>query len=158
MLNATQLASIEAAMEEEHQKDREALSRLKRFLPNGNAPKSGRNNNQETLQLSSEVRMLPLTQQPEEEETNTIIGTVEATFQSDPERKWTVPAMVMFLQQRGFPLDAQKPERTMGLVFRKLLKRGKVRLTRRGSGRIPHQYKAVPEPPAERNLLAELTK
>ena len=158
MLDAKQLASIEATMEEEHKKDREALQRLKRFLPNVNGHSSGFRETTGQVKLPVHV-LVPVVNDDDDAVTGTIIGKVESILMADPTEKWTVPRMLSFLRESGFQLEAQKPERTIGLVFRKLMKRGKVRLLKKGSGRIPNVYRAVVVGgPIEANLLEGFIK
>jgi hypothetical protein len=142
MLSADQIANIEAAMEDEHRRDREALQRLKRFLPtNGN---SNGKSVAERVRAAQAAPSLPLLGNGTDEdvEIGSIIGTVEKVMFENPTQRWTVPGMVGHLQQTGFPLEAQKPERTMGLIFRKLAKRGRIQIVRKGSGRRPNVYVA----------------
>lgn len=134
MIDAKQLAAMERAMQEEHRKDREALERLKRFLhADGNS--CGELHEPKTVleQIQEEV---------DELNTNTMIGTVEAIIANDPKKRWTVASMLQRLRDDKFPLAADKPQASLGLVFSKLHKRGKIRLVRRGSGRTPHVYRA----------------
>jgi hypothetical protein len=135
MLDANQLAAIEDAMAEEHRRDREALQRLKRFLPpNGS---SGRVT--QVLTIHKDV------DSEESDDPQTIIDKVEQIMQADPAKKWTVPGMLVHLQQIGFPLAAKKPQATLGLVFAKLVnKRRTIRLFKRGAGRNPNVFRAIP--------------
>jgi hypothetical protein len=137
MLDATQIGAIEAAMEAEHAKDREALARLKRFLPNKNGAKNGNSHNQETLQLIHD----------DPDGADTLIGRVESVLFADPEKRWTVPTMIEHLRSIGVQFEAKRPDATMGLIFSKLKGRYKVRIVKRGSGRRPHVYKAEVNPP-----------
>jgi hypothetical protein len=133
MLDANQLAAIESAMAEEHRKDREALLRLKRFLPS-----NGSNSRVPTV--------LTITNEGDvEDNSQTIIDKVEEIMQADTTKKWTVPAMVAHLNNIKFPLVAKKPQATMGLVFSKLAhKRRTIRMVKKGSGRKPNWFRANP--------------
>jgi hypothetical protein len=134
MLDANQLATIESAMAEEHRKDREALQRLKRFLP----PNGSNGRVTQVLTIASDGTV------EESEEPQTIIDKVEQVMQADPSKRWTVPAMVTYLKQINFPLAAKKPQATMGLVFAKLVgKRRTIRVVKRGAGRNPNVFRAV---------------
>jgi len=129
-LTAAQLSAIEASMEEEHRRDREALARLKRY-----ATKSGTNGRAplatvEHLDGDDDIDSSP-----------TIIAKVERVMTGDPEKKWTVPSMLTYLQLINFPLAAKKPAATLGLVFKKLQRRGRIRIVRRGAGRNPHVWR-----------------
>ena len=130
MLTATQVAEIEKRMEDEHRKDREALSRLKRFLDtnsNGNGP---------TVTAVPDDDPSDSAQYPD-----TIIGKISAVMQADPTYRWTVPAMHNHLRSIKYPLLAQKPEATIGITIKKLQKRKKIMLVRQGAGRRPNVYR-----------------
>lgn len=141
MLDANQIAAMEKAMDEEHRRDREALQRLKRFLPTGSSGSNG-HDAPIVIDRSGETEARPWEDIDfVEADPETIIGRVETIMMSDPEKRWTVPSMVAHLKTIGFPLEAKKPQATMGLVFAKLRKRHKIRLVRRGSGRNPNTYR-----------------
>jgi hypothetical protein len=136
---------MERAMREEHRKDLEALERLKRLIhKNGDATCQAPDhkpqqidaeyvdNNDDPLDLQE--GLFPAT----------IIGRVESIMVANTARRWTVPSMLTELMRQKFPLAAQKPASTLGLVFGKLHKRGRIRLVRRGSGRTPNVFRAVP--------------
>ena len=129
MVTEKELSEIERRMEEEHRKDREALQRLKRFLHQGTAPAPIEHVDAEYIDV--------------EDKAQTIIGKVEDVFASDIAKRWTIHNMVVFLKSQKFPLVAQKPDATMGLIFSKLQKRGKIRIVRKGSGRLPNIYRAT---------------
>jgi hypothetical protein len=143
MLNPDQIAEMEKAMLEEHRKDREALDRLKRFIPKNSSPAKDDQVDAEY----ADVEALRPRQRAIELEANddlaphTIIGKVESVMLADTTKRWTVPVMLQLLKGEKFPLAAQKPESTLGLVFAKLHKRGKIRLVRRGGGRTPNVYR-----------------
>jgi hypothetical protein len=145
MLNADQISAIETAMEEEHRRDREALQRLKRFLPfSGN----GSGSRVPTFVIdhtneATESEVLDFVDAQEEQQT--IIDKVEQIMQADTHKKWSVPLMIAHLKSINFTLQAKKPEATMGLVFGKLAKKRKTIVrVRRGSGRTPNLYRGVP--------------
>lgn len=144
MLDANQLSVIERAMEEEHRRDREALQRLKRFLPlNGNG--SGSHVSTFVIDRTNEAQESEVLDFVDGAEPQTIIDTVEQIMQADPHKKWSVPLMVGYLKNINFPLEAKKPEATMGLVFAKLMKKRKTIVrVRRGSGRMPNLFRAIP--------------
>jgi hypothetical protein len=146
MLDANQISAIESAMEEEHRRDREALQRLKRFLPlNGNG--SGGRVSTFVIDRTNEAQESEVLDfmDTADSEPLTIIDTVEQIMQADPHKKWSVPLMVAHLKNIKFPLEAKKPEATMGLVFTKLMKKRKTIVrVRRGSGRMPNLFRAIP--------------
>jgi len=128
LLTALQLAEIEKSMQEEHRKDREAFARLTRFLnANGDAPLSATKPDDDPSDSS---------QYPQ-----TIIATMERIMRSDTTRKWTVPTMLSHLRSERVRLGSKTPDATLGYNFRKLVKRGKVRLIRQGVGRSPSIYR-----------------
>lgn len=132
MLTPDQIVEMEQAMEEEHRKDRDALHRLKRFLPE---------------QRNGHSKQTPQPMAPASQKetaaagTETLIGRMEAIMQQDLNRVWTVPAMMEHLKQLGVPLGGNTPEKSVGLNFVKLVQRGKAELFRKGAGRIPNLYK-----------------
>ena len=146
MFDANQIVAIETAMEEEHRRDREALQRLKRFLPlNGNG--SGSHVSTFVIDRTNEATESEVLDFVDAagNEPQTIIDTVEQIMHSDPHKKWSVPLMVAYLKNIKFPLEAKKPEATMGLVFAKLMKKRKTIVrVRRGSGRTPNLFRGIP--------------
>jgi hypothetical protein len=142
MLSMNQVAEMERAMEDEHRRDREALDRLKRFLPrvssNGNghgAAASSVDSQDTTAQDDSEAEV----------KTDTLIGRVRQLLKNDPSKGWTVPSVIEHLEAGGYTFAAKAPESSLGLTFAKLVRKKEARITRRGSGRIPHVYKAAKE-------------
>ena len=148
MFNPNQIAAIETAMAEEHRLDREALRRLKRFLPvssnnDGHAPLTLHRSEQSEAEDRRSLE--ELIADAEEDAPRTIIDTVEQVMLANTSQKWSVPSMIAHLKSAGFKLQAKKPEATMGLVFQKLAKKRKTIVrVRRGSGRTPNLYRAIP--------------
>src|ERR1019366_5411681 len=129
MLSTNQLADMEQAIIEEHRRDREALERLKRFLPqNGNGRKAAVNVDVE-----------------DQSSQDTIIGRVRELLKADPNKGWTVPNVIAHLKATGYTFAAKTPASTLGLTFAKLVKKKEARIAKRGSGRVPHVYKAAKE-------------
>jgi hypothetical protein len=134
VLDLKTIEEMQQSMLEEHRKDLEALERLKRFLPQSNAAVSKPKGVPEDLGPQADLESLS---------EDTIIGKVEQVMTSDTARRWTVPLMFAELRRQNFPLAAQKPERTLGLILRKLADRKVIKIVKRGSGRSPNVYKAV---------------
>jgi len=143
MLDANQISAIENAMEEEHRRDREALQRLKRFLP---PSPNGSSSRVAPLVLLDPEPIDPLgPADAEEDAPETIIDTVDHIMQADTHRKWSVPLMLAHLRNLNFPLEAKKPEATLGLVFSKLThKRKTIVRVKKGGGRRPALYRGIP--------------
>lgn len=136
MLDAKQLAAIELAMAEEHRRDKEALDRMKRFIRGGDSPQ------QRPLSLAPSTFV-----RDEEDEDDSGEGSIRSkvaeVFDANPDRRWTIPQMVAYLNEIGFTLKAQRPEATMYGVFQRLRERGRIRIVRRGTGRTPHTYRST---------------
>lgn len=146
MFTADQLADMERAIEEEYRKDREAIERLKRYLQ----PRA--NGTPQRVPLNSFAR----DDDDDNEVINakTIIGRMSEIIAENLDQKWTVPIMVGRLRKENFPLHAKKPDATIALAFKKLRKRGKVKLIRQGMGRTPSVYKGISQ--TQQDVLREL--
>ena len=140
MLQIAQIEELERAMREEHQRDLEALSRLKRFLPaNGKAPVT-----------ESPVVKLPLIPSPPKplplpESTMAVEKSMRARVAEimarDQSTKWSAQAMVAHLLEHGHTLAAKKPVPGIQLIMVHWVKRGKLDLLRKGTGRTPNLYR-----------------
>jgi hypothetical protein len=139
MYDSKTLAAMEQSMRDEHRRDLEALERLKRFLPaNGNAPAQSKTIDAPIVDTNDDALDLPEGPFPQ-----TIIGKVESIMLADTAKRWTVPAMLQELRRTNFRLEAKTPASTLGLVFAKLRKRGRIRIVKRGSGRTPNVFRGV---------------
>jgi hypothetical protein len=147
MLDRAQLEEIRTAMETEHQRDREALERLMRFLPpNGVSP-------------HFEVRTgsaAATTYGPSERPVS-ILGGIEWILESNPNRTWTVRKIHDELLKRGYSLEAKNPIATIGVAVKKLCDRDRVKVLRRGSGREPSIYQFLQKEPALAEEAEETT-
>src|SRR5437016_459404 len=124
MLNRAQLEEIRTAMETEHQRDRDALERLMRFLPtNGASP-----------QFEAHAGSAATTTYGPSERPVSILGGIEWILESHPTRTWTVRKIHDELLKRGYRLEAKNPIATIGVAIKKLCDRNHVGVVRRGSG------------------------
>ena len=73
----------------------------------------------------------------------TMLDRVSQIVRGHPEVPWDAPKMVNVFRSSGIPLRAERPLSTFNRIFRKLQKRGIVRLVRRGKGTGPNVYRAV---------------
>lgn len=141
VLNRNDLLSMKAAMEEEHRKDREALERLLRYLPtattnglpaNGAAradtPREAPRKRTAQLPLLDPAGLKP---------------TIEKIMQTHPDKDWSSGSLLVELEKLGAKPKAIRPEASVGQAIRALLEEEKIILSKKGSGRIPHQYRWV---------------
>lgn len=134
-MDAKQIAAMERAMEEEHRKDREALERLRRFLPSSN---NGDSSHEHSARLTPTV-----INESREEKPNSIVAHVASIMQADCSRTWEPSSLQAQLKSDGVELRAKKPNRELNRVLRVLRGRGVIRLVRRGSGINANLYRAV---------------
>jgi hypothetical protein len=137
-MDANQIAEIERAMRAEHQKDLEALARLKRFLP-----QNGTQVKQEAIEPIA-IRDTPLNtfaSVTPTEEAKSNRQRVAEIMMADPTKAWTAQMMVARLQQTGVVLGAKNPVPGIQLIMEVWKDRGKVDLIRKGTGRIPNLYR-----------------
>jgi hypothetical protein len=136
-----------AALEEELRRDLEAITRVRRMMDF----KSG------LLTPSSAQRELPLSpagtfsfnpvnamEGPEDEDarpSTSLRGMIEQIINMDPSVRWTTQKVLAHLQQVKFPLRAAKPIYSVGQALQGLVRTGKIRLARKGSGSEPNIYK-----------------
>jgi hypothetical protein len=134
-MDAQELEVIERRMRDEHRLDREALERLKRFQ---HPSKNGR--------TSTPARSTKPASGKDDAETAvvyTIITKVAEIMTADATRTWNGPQMVEKLAAEGMPITAKRPVPAVTRAFRKLVKRGIVRRTKKGVGTIPSAYRAI---------------
>jgi hypothetical protein len=99
--------------------------------------------------LAPPARIVPLSiSEPAEEhsgpDTTTLIGSVERIFQSRPEVVWSVQTLEGQLRKDGFAFEAKNPRSSLNTAVGRLAQRGLIVIHRKGSGRKPHFYKALP--------------
>lgn len=132
-MNAQQLAAMERAMEDEHRKDREALQRLKRFLPNGNT----------TPVESAPVATFEESDLQASQPPLTVSEKVTSLMQADYTVSWDSAKLIQSLRAEGYIPKAKKPRGTVNRILRVLKSRGVIRLVRRGKGVSSSLYRAV---------------
>lgn len=92
--------------------------------------------------VASAPRTLQSSSDDGSEEDESLVGNVERVFLSDLKRSWTVPKVEKRLIELGVKLEAKNPKPSIAGAIKRLVKRGTVRRIKRGSGRIPHVYRA----------------
>ncbi len=135
-MDRTQIEQIERQMEEDHRLDREALERLKRFIPvNGNG------NSHPASNLAQPVSQPKLPYVPEEG--TPLKHAVRDIMNNDPTQKWTNPKMLQYLKKVGFPLNAKKPVISVSQATQRLEAGGQIKLLKSGSGNSPNVYRGL---------------
>ena len=124
MLTRSQLDEIRARMEEEHRRDREALDRMMRFLPQNGTP----------------ANPIPIETGADADAPLSIMDGIEMLLHQNMGQTWTVQKLRTELVKKGYALKAKNPLATISVAMKKLCDRGKVKVIRRGSGREPNVY------------------
>jgi hypothetical protein len=102
---------------------------------------------QRLLTPSAPIAPLSISALPEQDsgpDTTTLIGSVERVFQSQPEVAWSVQTLERQLRKDGFALEAKNPRSSLNTAVARLAERGLISISKKGSGRKPHFYKALP--------------
>jgi hypothetical protein len=146
MTDLLDLDAVEKKIGEEYRRALLALQTLKRYLGEGESGSSGHTpplviNRENVLNRPEDFFIDDVG----DSESPTIIDKVEEIMLNDPHKKWSVPSMVAHLKSLKFPLQAKKPEATMGLIFAKLTRKRKTIVrVRKGSGRTPNLFRGIP--------------
>lgn len=134
-----------AALKEELLKDMEALERVERLIAAKNGSLSRPDERQYQLPISPKPQAdLDIDSFEEDEENSTgisIRGKIAEIMNSDPSVRWTTQRVLFHLQAIEFPLKAKKPIYSIGQSLNSLVKQGRIRLIRKGSGSEPNIYK-----------------
>lgn len=133
------------AMEEELKKDLDALTRVRRIMES----------RRKETQHSSTGPGLPVgaalinngiahgeTNTLEDAFGSSLIARVAEIIDKDPRTQWTTQLVLTQLEQTGFPLRAKKPVYSVGQAINKLVEQGRIRMLKKGAGRIPNLYVA----------------
>ena len=148
-MDQNQIAELENAMHAEHEKDREALARLKRFLPS----ESNSNGAQAPATVSQRPADRPHDDlddfEYDEQRVDgkfvytdaSLRGMIREVLSANPTKGWTTGTMLAHLQKIEFPLAAQKPINSVSVALTYWVKQEQAHVARRGSGRTPHVYK-----------------
>lgn len=132
------IEELERAMLTEHRRELEALNLLKKRYANSK--------NGHSPVVAGAVAASPLGGYPIDNDVPlpmTMVERVSQIVRGHPEVSWDAPKMVNVFKSSGIPLKAERPLSTFNRIFRKLQKRGVVRLVRRGKGTGPNVYRAV---------------
>jgi hypothetical protein len=132
------------SMEEDLQKDLEALARVRRILESKNGslrlnaeakPPPG-----QVIFVGNAIRVADV-DDPDETPVTSLRGKIEQIINSDPAVKWTTQKVLAHLQRIGFPLKAKKPIYSVGQSLNVLTDQGRIRLVRKGVGSTPNLYR-----------------
>ncbi len=135
-----------AALEEELRKDLEAITRVRQIM----SLKNG------SLRLDDRQLKLPIAGKPAKDDAidsaeedaddapiTSLRGKIAEVINSDPTVRWTTQRVLAHLQQSGFPLRAEKPIFSVGQSLSALVRKGKIRMVRKGTGSQPNIYKGL---------------
>lgn len=128
------------ALKDELRKDMEALERVERLM----ASKNGSLSRPDSRQITLPVMDLILEEEDAEAPANSLRGTIEQIVNADTTTRWTTQKVLVRLQELRYPLRAQKPIYSVGQCLNILVKRGSIRLARKGAGNAPNIYKGKP--------------
>jgi hypothetical protein len=79
-----------------------------------------------------------------EPDTGTLTGSVEKVFKKHPEVAWSVQTLEGHLRKDGFAFEAKNPRASLNTTVARLAERGLIFIWKKGSGRKPHLYRALP--------------
>ena len=127
-----------AALEQELRKDLEAVERVRRLMETKSV--AAPDDRQLPLPVGFGLELIDETE-TNDESTGSIIGTIEQLLNADPNVRWTTLKVLNQLKAIGYPLRAAKPIYSVGQSLSKLVKQGKIRLVKKGSGNSPHVYR-----------------
>jgi|SRR5665213_2422511 len=129
------------ALKDDLRRDLEAIERVERMM----AFKNG-----SLLPLRDE-RQIPLqiqTVSSEEEEDDdsevqagSLRATIEQMINADPNNRWTTQKVLAQLKAANYPLRAKAPIYSVGQTLNVLVRKGKIRVARKGAGSAPNIYK-----------------
>lgn len=148
-MNRNELLELKDRMEQEHRKDKEALARLLRFLPQ-EEPEP-----QETLRLSFGQATAGQLSQTTGKLTKMDLKILQI-LQHDPdnERNWTVREMLPRIELLGIRLPAVKPEARINKSIRNLVAQGYVTVVLEPQGRRPGIYRYRADPPPQKRIAS----
>ena len=132
-----EITALERQMLKEHQKDLEALARLKRFLPSNGSTSAPAITNAMPAQPSEPIAPLV------PEEGTPLKHAIRDIMNNDPTVKWSNGKMLKYLSSNGFELKAKKPIYSIGQATQKLVESGKIKLVKQGFGSSPNSYRGI---------------
>ena len=133
-----------AALREELRKDLEALERVERLMAAKNGSLSRPDDRQMALPINKS-RVLDVDSAEEDADNaprTSLRGKIAEVINSDPSVRWTTQRVLSHLQAAHFPLKAKEPIYSVGQSLSSLVKKGNIRLIRKGTGSEPNIYKA----------------
>jgi hypothetical protein len=134
-----------AALKDELRRDLDAVERVERMLAfkNGSLMKPNGNGKQSTVApLNLDETVAPDDEYDTDAPVDSLRGTVERIVNSDPNERWTTAKVLQRLIETKFDLRAAKPIYSVGQSLNVLVKKGRIRLVRKGAGSAPNVYKA----------------
>lgn len=146
MMDRKQLGDIQRRMEEEHRRDKEALERLMRFIPDGDSnPKSVHQvfSTRDSGGKQSDV-------EPLSEMDQLCLGVMR----DHSERDWTIRALLQEMESNGARLPATRPEGMLNRTMRRLVAHGLVTVVLEPQGRRAGIYKFRKDPPGEQKMAS----
>ncbi len=126
-----------SAMKDEMRKNLEALERVERLLAAKGGIVPPANDNQMSLPTAAEAD-----EYDTEAPVDSLRGTIERIVNSEPNARWTTQKVLARLQEMKYDLRAQKPIYSVGQSLNVLVKKGRIRIARKGAGSAPNIYKA----------------
>lgn len=142
MLDERQIAEMERRMREEHQKDLEALERLKKYLPSESAK-----NGAPTRIPASRI---PASRIPRKVRavggggrTGLTKEVLAIITEGEQGRQWTRGDIKQELDRRGFAIRAKDDIAAVNQALKSLVARGEIQLLEQGSGSRPSVYVAI---------------
>ena len=132
-MDKKKVVELEQQMLEEHRKDLEALTRLKRFLPSNDNV-----GGQETSTIITEPPSHSTIASLVPEEGTPLKYAIRDILNNDPSVKWINKKILQYLLDVGFELKAQKPIYSIGQATQQLLGSGEIKLVKKGFGSTPN--------------------
>ena len=128
MIDVQQISDIERAMREEHEKDLEALRRLRKYLPN--------------QQEITRTIAVP----PRNGARPSLKTKVLELVNAEPTLEWKRSELEHVLDQEGFTIAAQNRAAAINQVLRALVRNEEVTLVVQGVGKAPSVYRSIQQP------------
>jgi hypothetical protein len=120
-------------LKEELRRDLEALERVERLMAAKNGIVAPVDDKQLPLHVADEYD----TEAP----VDSLRGTIESIINSDPNARWTTQKVLARLKEMKYDLRAKQPIYSVGQTLNVLVKKGRIRIARKGAGSSPNIYK-----------------
>jgi len=132
-MNKAEVDILERRIRENYEKDMAAIRRVQKMLSeNGSSP----------VKSAIESKAAAGADDAEADD-QSLVGNIEAIFLSDLKKNWTVPKIERRLLESGVTLKAKNPKPSIAGAIKRLMKRGVIRLVKKGGGKIPHIYRGA---------------